>query len=187
MNPVEKKAMLTILEVKQNSEEWHKAREGKVTGSIVSDLLTKGLDHALKQNLNRSKGNFYTQRGHILEEEAIEVYEQIHDVKLQRPGMVMNDLYPNAACSPDAIDLSIECLIEIKCFGEKNHNFIQNITSIPFKIMAQLQFNMMICELEMARLVMYNPDIEDHDQAYREIEVRANKNIQANMARKLQS
>ena len=187
MNPEERKKMLTILEVKQNSPEWYKAREGKVTGSIVEGLLTKGLDHALKQNLNRTHGNFYTQRGHILEEEAVELYEQIHDVKLQRPGMVINDLYPNAACSPDAIDLSIECLIEIKCFIAKNHNAIQNETLIPFKIMSQLQFHMMICELQVARLVMYNPDIEDHDQAYREIEVKANKAIQGNMARKLQS
>lgn len=178
--------MLTILEVKQNSEEWHKAREGKVTGSIVEDLLTKGLDHALKQNLSRFKGNFYTQRGHILEQEAVEVYENIHDVELERPGMVMNSAYPNAACSPDAIDRTIECLIEVKCFGQR-HSEITNITSIPFKIMAQLQFNMMICELEIARLVMYNPDIEDDDRAYLEIEVPANKNIQANMARKLQS
>ena len=178
---------ITILEVEQNSEEWHKAREDLVTGSIADDLLTKGLSHALKHNLNRFRGNFYTKRGLILEKEAVEIYEEIHGVKLQRPGMIKNSEYPNAGCSPDAIDLSIECLIEIKCFGEENHNFIQNETSIPFKIMAQLQFNMMICGLSQAQLIMYNPDLEDNHQAYREIEVKANKAIQQNMARKLRS
>jgi len=178
--------MITILEVKQGTPQWHKERQDIVTGSIADDLLVHGLDHALKANYSQFKGNYYTERGLILEKQAIEIYEALHDVKVEIVGMVKNSFYPNAGCSPDGIDRSIECLIEVKCFG-KRHSEIRNITSIPFKIMSQLQFNMMISELPVARLVLYNPDLEDADEAYREIEVMANKRIQANMARKLQS
>jgi hypothetical protein len=176
---------ITILEIEQNSEEWLKAREGKVTGSIADNLLTRGLDEALKQNYSRFRGNFYTKRGHILEEEAIEVYEGIHDCTVQRPGMVLNDKYPNAACSPDGIDDVY--LLEVKCFSEKNHTYIKNVKTIPFKIMAQLQFNMMITGLKLSKLVMYNPEIEDADEAFKEFVVKADSKIQGNMARKLQS
>lgn len=169
---------IQILEIKQNSEEWLKAREGRVTGSIADNLLTRGLDEALKQNYSHFRGNFYTQRGHILEEECIEIYEQIHGVKVGRPGMVLNDKFENAACSPDGIDS--EWLLEVKAFSEKKHSEIVSVRTIPFKIMAQLQFNMMITELKKARLLLYNPDLDDPQLCYREIEVNANPAIQKN-------
>lgn len=174
---------VTILEIKQNTPEWHKIRETHLTGSNADILLTRGLEQALKANLNRFNGNFYTKRGHILEEEAIEIYEAINACTVSRPGFVVNDRFPNVGCSPDGIVEDI--LIEVKCFGENKHMEIQNLKSIPFKIMAQLQFNMMICELPQARLVLYNPDITDNVMAYREIEVKANKNIFNNIIAKI--
>lgn len=168
---------------KQGSDDWLKLREGKVTGSIADNLLLNGLDEALKQNYARFKGNYYTQRGHILEEEAIEIYEHIHGVEVARPSFATNNNYPNSLCSPDGIDR--EYLLEVKCFGEVRHNSIRIAADIPFKIMAQLQFNMMITGLKSTILIMYNPDLEDVDEAYREIVVKADPKIQANMAEKL--
>lgn len=173
-----------ILQLIQNSPEWYEARKGKVTGSNADLLLTKSLDTAIQANFNSFKGNFYTQRGHILEPEAIEIYEQIHHTIVDRVGMVVNDKYPTASCSPDGIDNPF--LIEVKCFGKERHNSIVKLSDIPYKIMAQLQFNMMVCELPLARLVLYNPDIENPIDAYREIEVKAISQIQQNMRDKLQ-
>lgn len=174
---------ITILEVQQNSEEWLTAREGKVTGSIADNLLTRGLDEALKLNYGRFNGNYYTQRGHILEIEAIEVYEAINSCTVQRPGMVLNDAYPNAACSPDGLDGVY--LLEVKCFAMKRHLEIMTVKDIPFKIMAQLQFNMMITGLKLSKLVLYNPDCEDDDLCYREIIVKADPKVQRNFKIKL--
>lgn len=173
---------VTILEIVQNTPEWLKEREHSVGGSNSDILLTRGLDEALKANLNHFNGNYYTQRGHILEVEAIELYEAINERPVARPGMVKNSRFPNAHCSPDGLDL--EYLIEVKCFGEKKHLEIMNVKTIPFKVMSQLQFNMMICELKLAKLVMYNPEVDD-DNAYREIIVKADAAIQRNFARKL--
>lgn len=172
-----------ILEIVQGTEEWLLAREDKVTGSIADTLLTRGLDQALKQNYARFRGNFYTQRGHILEEEAIELYEAIHGVKVGRPGLITNDKFSNAACSPDGVDR--EFLLEVKALGEVKHLDIVKSATLPFKIMSQLQFNMMICELRVAKLIMYNPDIEDNELAYREIIIKANPRVQANFKVKL--
>lgn len=176
---------VTILEIQQNSDEWLKAREGLVTGSNADNLLTRGLDEALKLNYSRFRGNFYTKRGHILEDQALIIYEAVHGVTVNRVGLVTNDKYPNAGCSPDGV--AGDWLLEVKAFNERKHNEIVDVKTIPFKIMAQLQFNMMITELKKARLIMYNPDIEDHDAAYREIEVKAIPKIQLNMARKLRN
>ena len=173
---------IQILNIQQNSEEWFKAREGKASGSNGDILLTRGLEAALQENYNRFNGNYYTERGHILEAEAIEIYEAIHEVKVDRVGMVLNDKYPNASCSPDGIE-SV-WLLEVKAFGKKHLEIVES-GSIPFKIMAQLQFNMMITGKKKSRLILYNPDVEDPKKAYFEIEVKADKDIQANMARKL--
>lgn len=175
---------IQILEIEQNTEEWLKAREGKVTGSNAGQLLTIGLDEALKCNYARFRGNYYTQRGHILEIEALEVYAAVHGAEtLSRPGMVVNDKYPNASCSPDGIDG--EYLLEVKALSEIKHLDIVNSKVVPFKIMSQIQFNMMICELKRARLIMYNPDIEDPKKAYCEIEIKAQPKIWSNFKVKL--
>lgn len=176
---------IKILEVEQNTEEWLELRKNKVTGSIADNLLTRGLDEALKENYREFRGNFYTQRGHILEDEAIEVYEAIHDCTVARVGFVVNDKWPNAGCSPDGIDG--DYLLEVKCFGEKKHLDLKKHSDIPFKVMAQLQFNMMISGKKRARLVLYNPDIADDERAYHEIEVGANVGVWKNLAAKLEA
>lgn len=174
---------IQILEVVQNTEEWNRLHDDKVSGSSADVLLTRGLDEAIRQDFGGFNGNYYTQRGHILEAEAIEVYEAIHEVTVQIVGFVLNDKYPNAGCSPDGLDG--EWLLEVKCFGETKHLAIRKQGDIPFKIMAQLQFNMMITGLKKARLIMYNPDVADPELAYHEIEVRANPQVQRNLAAKL--
>jgi hypothetical protein len=184
---------IQIISIEQNTEEWHKVREGRATGSNADSLLSGDLAKALSLNDKdkQFRGNYFTDRGHKLEPIAIKTYELIHDCKVDRPGFVINDEYPNAGCSPDGIHK--DWLIEVKCFAEKRHLEIKTHKDIPFKIMAQLQFNMMISGLRKSRLVMYNPDLklgtpqENNIRAYCEIEVTANPIIQRNMARKLRA
>lgn len=174
---------IRIVDVDQNTEAWHALRDPLVTGSNSDVLLTQGAQEAASRNLKRFRGNYYTARGHRLEPIAIKVYEGIHDTVVDRVGFVLNDDYPNGGCSPDGIDG--QWLIEVKCFSERNHKAITKLEDITFKIMSQLQFNMMMCELPKARLVMYNPDLPDVLDQYCEIEVLADKPIQANMQQKL--
>jgi len=175
---------ITEAPVIQGTSEWLEAREGLITGSIADKLLKYRLGDATLENYKHTRDTFYTKRGRLLEDEAIELYEAIHKCKVARPGLIFNSKYTNAACSPDGIDRPH--LIEVKAFAEKNHNEVRDYKSIPFKIMAQLQFNMMICDLKVARLIMYNPDLADPKEAYREIEVIRLPKIQANLKRRLE-
>lgn len=176
---------ITILEIEQNTDHWFAARKGKVTGSNSDVLLDGGLLAALRSNDNSGnfRGNYYTQRGHDMEPKAIYVYEQVYGTIVKRVGFVVNDEFPNAGCSPDGIDG--KWLIEVKCFGEKNHTAIKTVYDIPFKIMSQLQFNMMISDLKKARLVMYNPELKDNDEAFKVFDVEAVPKIWANFKNKL--
>ena len=111
--------MIKVHEVSQGSEAWHELRAGKYTGSNAHKILKFGaIPYSLTETGN-FKGNFYTKRGHILEVEAIELYEAITGLKVDRPGFVTNDLYPSAGYSPDG--LLDDQLIEIKCFDKKEH------------------------------------------------------------------
>lgn len=138
----------------QGSEEWHALRKGRATGSVAIKLLS-GAD---PKNLNKEegfKGNFYTARGHLLEKEAVEIFEEAFNVKVHQLGFITNKNYPNAGYSPDGI--FDQKVLEIKCFNEKRHNSMQTEADIPAEIIAQVQFGMLICELDGASLLFYNP------------------------------
>lgn len=154
--------MVTLHDVLQGSPEWLAARENMYTGSNAYKLLTSfgAGDHA-KAVHSEFKGNFHTMRGHLLEDEAIELYEAITNTKVSHIGYITNDFYNNCLYSPDGFTDSH--LIEVKCFSEKPHMELWNAKStleIPLKILAQIYYGMMITEKRKARLVIYNPRLE---------------------------
>jgi hypothetical protein len=149
--------MVTIHNTPQNSEEWLQARIGKFTGSNAIKLLKHGRTDRARVQETEFKGNKWTQRGHDLEPYAIAAYEQVKDVKVNRPGFITNDKYPECLFSPDG--LLEDSVIEVKCFGEKRHNDI-HIRNIPDEILAQVHFGMIMCEKKNATLVLFNPDLE---------------------------
>ena len=149
--------MVTTHNVKQGTEEWHEARTGKFTASNAIKLLKYGRSQRARVSEERTFTNKYMQRGHDLEPEAIALYEEARQVKVERPGYLTNDNYPDCLFSPDG--LTDTHVLEVKCFGEKRHNDI-HIRNIPDEILAQVHFGMIMCELEYANLVLFNPDIE---------------------------
>lgn len=172
--------MITVHETIQGSEEWAAARIGKFTGSNAYRLLGSfGANEYSKAIEASFSGNFYTKRGHILEEEAIEIYETVTGRPGTRPGYVTNSDYPSCLYSPD--DLDDEYVIEVKCFGEKPHMQIFK-GDIPLKVLAQIHFGMLICGKKKGRLVIYNPDLEPQF-AFKIIEIPFSRDIQNNFKR----
>lgn len=167
--------MITIHDnVEQGSDEWLTARSKKYTGSNAYKLLSsfgKG-EHALA-GISDFTGNFFTKRGHLLEDDAIDLYENINDIVVMRPGFVTNTDYPDCLYSPDG--LTDDHLLEVKCFGNEPHLKIVNGT-IPLKIQAQIHFGMMICGKQAARLIVYNPKLPP-TQAYKCIDIAYNPMI----------
>lgn len=175
--------MITIHQVEQGSSEWDDAREGKYTGSNAHKLLGSFGATAYAEAVKSSfGGNFHTKRGHILEDEAIELYELIERTSVDRPGYVTNSLYPRCLYSPDGIDGVY--LLEVKCFTEKKHMPIFE-GDIPLTVRAQIHFGMLITGKKKARLIIYNPDL-DASVAYKRIDIARDPAIQRNFKRILQ-
>lgn len=155
-------------DIEQGSPEWLAARDGKFTGSNAYKLLSSfgAGDHA-KSETSDFTGNFYTKRGHLLEDEALEVYEAVTKDSVEHCGFVTNDRFPSCLYSPDGLTASH--VIEVKCFGNKPHLAIWE-GDIPLKILAQIHFGMLVCERQAARLVIYNPKLPPA-QAFKYIEI----------------
>lgn len=176
--------MITRHNIEQGSDVWHAARKDKFTGSNAWKLLSNNGDMAYARNQESDfTGNFHTERGHLLETEALEIYESITKSTVNHCGFVTNDLFTDCLYSPDG--LTDTHVIEVKCFAEKHHLEIWNADSwlaIPKKILAQIQFGMLITELPAARLVIYNPKL-DPKKAFRIIDIPMIDKIQNNFKR----
>lgn len=173
--------MIAIHNTPQGTEKWHIDRQGKYTGSNAYKLLGMfGATEYAKAIRSTFGGNFFTKRGHRLEDQAILLYERIYDTVVARPGYITNNAYPTCLFSPDGIDTAKEyqtiyqspgdewevvelrslpgehILIEVKSFvGKSYQNIYDNGPDI--KILAQIYFGMLISGLRHARLVIYNP------------------------------
>lgn len=189
------KPWIHVHDIEQGTPEWIELRSGLYTGTSGDKLLadaakTKIVDgitsrYAAAENTGFG-GNFFTKRGHILEEEAIELYEAITGHTVSRPGFITNDRYPSCGYSPDGHDDSLGILLEVKCFNEQKHLEIYHakhpIGEIPRKILAQIYFGRLIWEKRRARLIIYNPDLEA-DLAFKIIDLPFGRDIIANFKR----
>ena len=166
--------MITFHDVEQGSEQWHKLRDlCYVTGSKAWKLLQHGAQ-ACRAKEKRFYGNFYTKRGHVLENQAISLYEKIYKTVVRQIGFITNSKYKFCGYSPDGIDG--EYLLEVKAFNMVRHLKIAK-GDIPFEIMAQIQFGLLITGLKKARLILYNPDF-----AKKELNGRPNEQYDPKMA-----
>lgn len=173
--------MITVHEVEQGSPEWHALRAGLYTGSNAHKVLKFGaIEYSLTEGASFG-GNFFTKRGHILEDEALELYEAITGHKVKRIGFVTNSKYPICGYSPDGLDEDMDLPLEVKAFNEIKHMKMYK-GEIPMEILAQMHFGQLVWEKKGGRLIVYNPDLEA-EFALKIIEVRYNRNIQSNFKR----
>lgn len=153
--------------LKQGSDTWHKFRKDKITATGAYEILQgRSITSILEEKQNSEDnfaGNYFTERGHILEEEARKLYQDINSVTIKEVGVVINLKYPVYACSPDGL-VGTDGGIEIKCFQEKRQEEVfQNLDP---QIIAQIQFNLFITERKWWDWVLYNPEVEDLSKAY---------------------
>jgi hypothetical protein len=173
--------MIRYYKFKQRSEQWHKYRKGKWTGSTAIDLLR---GKSAPPQSDSTYDNKYMLRGRVLEPLAIEAYERKYRCNVASYGFVTNSKYPHAGYSPDGVD-EANTLLESKSFNlEKHDAIVSGKMPIPIETTAQIQFGMLISELKKARLILYNPDSETPLCV---IDVLPDLIIQANMWTKLEA
>ena len=202
---------ITLHDVDQGSDEWLELRDDMFTGGGADKLLqhstkTKFVNgvssnYAVSE-ITKFNGNFYTKRGHVLEDEAIDIYQRIKKeigIRLdsgRKVGFVTNSRYPGCGYSPD--DLYADRTLEVKAFKKDLH--LKLIAGdIPFKILAQIHYGMLICNVKLCDFIPYNPDFAkkrividgelvdnpDYDpkKAFKIIPIKYNPAIAANFKR----
>ena len=169
---------VTLHNIPQGTEQWHADRDDKYTGSNAYKLLGMfGASEYARAKQTGFGGNFYTKRGHRLEDQAIQLYERIYRTTVARPGYVTNSKYPSSLYSPDGIDvqedraiLDIEendtltlarlpgvyLLLEVKSFVGKSYDRIFD-HGPDLKILAQVHYGFFVTGLRHGRLIIYNP------------------------------
>jgi len=172
-------------------------RIGLITASKAYDVMAKGKgDHLFGQmaqtyadelamdRIGVKQDNFTTWQmewGIEHEPDARKIYKDSRDVEVALPGFIIHPNYDFIGCTPDGYVVSEtdEGLLEIKCPQAKAHfDYLRN--GIPPKYMAQVQFQMMVCELDWCDFMTFNPKFPDELKAkvYR---IEADKEYQADL------
>lgn len=159
-------------DLEQGSDEWHKLRLGKITGSCFHKLLgTKAArEKCLYDRANeivtgcKSDGeeyvNVHIKRGWGYEPIARAEYIADTFTAVDEVGLVQLGDY--IACSPDGL-VGDDGVIEIKILDSNNY-FRQviemsekGVEAIANEHYIQMQFNLFVCNAQWCDYVLYNP------------------------------
>lgn len=154
---------MEIFEVPQNSEDWLRVRMGIPTASCFSQILAKGEGKTRRSYMLKLAGeiitgepmegfsNEHTERGHVLEPEARDLYQLNTGVELRRVGFIKNG---RVGCSPDSL-IGEDGGLEIKT--KLPHLLIDLIlkNEFPSEHKAQVQGTLWITKREWWDLVVY--------------------------------
>lgn len=165
-------------DLKQGTQEWFALHKGRVTGSNAFEFLRTNKIPEFKSGGD----NYWSERGKILEDQSINIYEQIKQCKVEHCGFVTNDKYKHAGYSPDGFNSK---LIESKSFKDEKHLALTDEYSLPPEVRAQVQLGMLVMELPETDVLLYNPDV-DIKNAFKIINIKANKSIQDNLIKKME-
>ena len=160
--------------MEQRTDEWFKARLGKVTASRVSDVLAKIKtgEAAVRRNykmqlaterLTGQKTDSYTnqamQDGIDREDTARQIYEIVRDIKVEQVGFIDHPAIKMAGASPDGL-LPDNGVLEIKCPIETTHTTNLLERKLPSRYISQVQWQIACTGADYANFVSYNPNFE---------------------------
>ena len=152
--------------MQQNTEEWHRARLGKPTGSNFAKVLGSKsvrqgyLDDLICQRLTNNRGEDVKSSainwGHEHEADARQAYEARNWCFVEEVGFIMHDTI-NAGCSVDGM-VDPDGIIEIKCpYNSKNHLQTLESREVPKQYVPQVQGNLLITGRKWCDFISYDP------------------------------
>lgn len=166
--------------MEQRTEDWFKARAGKVTASRVADIIarTKSGYSASRDNYmaqlvcERMTGtpaesftNAAMQWGTEQEPFARAAYESAKDVLVEEVGFIPHPIIQNSGASPDGL-VGEFGLVEIKCPNTSTH--IQTLLDqkIPEKYITQMQWQMCCTDRRWCDYVSFDPRMAEGLQLF---------------------
>lgn len=171
--------------MQQLSDEWFLAHVGMLTGSKM-DTVVNGGDRAWITMLDKMKAemenpqlvlekgysNAGMDRGLVLENDAIDFYEMVHNVDVERPAFVVCPTYQFIACSPDFNRDKDGIVGEVKCPANENIHMANVIYGTGVETYKpQIQTEILCTEATMAHFISYDPRVKDPSKRFHMIEV----------------
>ncbi len=153
---------MKIIDVKQNTDEWLRARAGIPTASEFDNLITPewknrtgGMPETYLyrklcekvmgmplQSGGAAAGSFHTDQGSIMENEALPWFMFEHDMQVDRVGFVTTD-DGRVGCSPDGL-IGEDGGIEAKCPAPDTHLKYLLHGEVPKQYLAQVHGSMFV-------------------------------------------
>lgn len=150
----------------ETQEEWLEGRRGKITGSRLKDIVVKrgtgekiGYYELIAERIAvQSDGENPMDRGHRLEEEAIEVFSKKTGLTIDT-SLVIWEREDNRsiAISPDGFSGN-NIAVEVKCLSSARHIEAKLTGEYPKEYHEQIiQYFIVNDELEILYFIMYDP------------------------------
>jgi len=166
--------------MEQRTEEWFKARLGKVTASKVADVLAKTktgvsasrtnyLSDLVVERLTGQQAEFYQNDamawGTETEPQARMAYEAFKGVLVDEEGFIDHPSISNFGCSPDGL-VGGDGLIEIKCPNSKTHIDTLLNGKAPSKYIPQMMTQMAVTGRQWCDFVSFDPRLPEDLQLF---------------------
>ncbi len=161
---------MKIHEIAQGHIDWFKLRMGIPTASELGNLLTPEFElrkgempktyvyskvaEAWSGRPLISTGNWNTEQGQRLEDEAIPWYALEYDKKIKQVGFITSD-DGRFGCSPDGLILNDECGLEIKSPAAHTHVKYLCMGVLPKEYVCQVYGSMFVTGFKKWIFVSY--------------------------------
>ena len=159
--------------IPQNSDEWLKARLGKITASKVAEVLamtrngpserrSKYMWQLVSERLTGDFTRTYTNDAMLwgIENEPLarEFYEAMNDVSVEQVGLYVHPRFDFAAASPDGL-VGDDGLLEIKCLTSVNHFKAIYDNEPPKDYLPQVHWQMACTGRAWCDLTLFDPRV----------------------------
>lgn len=161
----------TVIECDQKSADWHKARLGRLTGSVAVDITRtiKSGEAASRRNLRvrlaleritgkSQESEFMSQamdHGEEFEPKALAIYEAMSGTILERVGFLSCEVLM-AGCSLDSFIEGRKGIVEVKCPKSATHLEYLRTKKIPNDYYWQCVHNLWVSGAEYCDFISYD-------------------------------
>ena len=169
---------MKVITAEQGSPEWLAARAGKVTASMISNVLAKPETAAYRDYqaqivaellTGKPQGSDFTNAamefGTENEPFARSAYEVSKGIMVDEVGLVLHPTIDRAGASPDGL-VGSDGLVEIKCPKVATHLAYICAGVVPTKYRNQMLWQMACTERGWCDFVSFRPDLPEHLQLF---------------------
>jgi len=169
---------MKVITAEQGSEAWLAARAGKVTASMISNVLAKPETAAYRDYqaqivaellTGKPQGSDFTNAamefGTENEPFARSAYEVSRGIMVDEAGLVLHPTIDRAGAAPDGL-VGSDGLVEIKCPKVATHLSYICAGVVPTKYKNQMLFQMICAERAWCDFVSFRPDLPEHLQLF---------------------